>query len=284
MIVFEDVITKMESIVAKGYSVEKWDCFKGQLMRLIDPPPQFSSPPTRDQYMRLYNLGVNLLEQGYFEMARGAFTHLYITVALDHSGFHKTDTGLDGRYTRNYIFGDTLGNRTLLYLLADFIKNAGGEQVEHIVQANTSIGGFNRQRNGYIAISENRIYLLGREVIPAESYAERYYLWYPDLTEKSYYGCLDYVPLKNLLDARVRYGRLDKNLLLRFRNVDYIKSNPRTLYGPFFFKTRVSDKVQREHGEIQMTVRLPKHEEESRSEHKARHRELSLLLLRRGGR
>ncbi len=74
---------------------------------------------------------------------------------------------------------------------------------------------------------------------------------------------------------------MEKKLVVRLKDIDYMKVKPRHLYGPLFFKTQLSDKVKIGHGKFQLAIRLPQLEGESKSEHKARYARLERLLLTR---
>lgn len=281
MISFEEALSNAEKIVKDGYSIEKYGELSKYLVLINQPPEPFPEPPTHAQLMRLFHLGVEILYQGYYTTGPDIdtlylFTGLLWTLHLDLDA-----SGFDDRFTRMYSIGKDPAMVIFTNLLKNFIERICSpfESVQYMERAFVEIGGFNRHRVGDIILTNTRFFIIGSEYIRTTSYAERNYLWYPDLTEKSYYGCLDYIPIEKIAGVEVKYGRKDTKLMLYLQDIDYIKVKPRYFHGPLFFKMRLSDKVVQKAGTLDLAVRFIKYKDETKEEHRARYERLKEIFL-----
>ncbi len=279
----EDAVSRAEEIVRRGYSVEgSWLELIDVLRLISDPPSPHPLPPTHEQHMRLYKIAVELMLQGFPSLSQGVLTQDIFSDIWFLTGF---DSPFDKRFRMK-----TSSNIPERYLkVADMVFHMMKDVVEAVTEHSESvalvdaavveIGGFNRRRGGFVAVTESRVFFIGFEHIVDKKYSDRHYILYPDLDTKPYYGSLDYVYLDNIKDVKLDYGRRDK-LVIDLHEVEYAKMKPRYFFGPLFFKARLDDKVKRRVGSFRLTVRIPRPKAQSKEFHQGRYRNLLSHLQR----
>ncbi|TET06560.1 MAG: hypothetical protein E3J86_14895 [Candidatus Thorarchaeota archaeon] len=279
----EKAISRAEEIVLGGYSVEKdWVELQGVLRTISEPTEPHPHPPTHEQHMRLYRMSVDLMLRGFPVLSQNTLTHDIFADIMFRTGF---DSPFDKRF-RGEKFSD-IPER--YFQIADVIFHMMKDVVETVVEHSESvmlvdsavveIGGFNRRRGGFVAVTENRVFFIGFEHVVDKKYSERHYILYPDLETKPHYGSLDYIYLNNIKNVKLDYGRRDK-LVIDLHTIEYTKMKPRYFFGPLFFKTRLDDKVKRRVGPFRLTVRIPRPKAQSKEFHLGRYKRLLSLLQR----
>ncbi len=147
--------------------------------------------------------------------------------------------------------------QAIVYELAvEFLKSIGmldsDEQVEVIDYGDFGVGHKSgRSRAGVIVLAQESIFVVGKD----NPHDRSCYIIYPDLEEKAYYGSVNYIELGQVDKVEKVWEPLHKKVDLWSDRIDYLRTTPRHLYGPLFFKTRMPDKVEIQRGEFRVQVR-----------------------------
>ncbi|MFQ5832303.1 MAG: hypothetical protein ACE5H4_06360 [Candidatus Thorarchaeota archaeon] len=260
----DDSLDRAERIVQDGYTEEKWSSLENALLSFGRPPgyPPHPGPATDAQFSRFIDIGVALLEQGYPELGRDIPTLQLFGGILKVCGFvWETDSP----------FPETE------YITRRFIEPLlrPNEVVVQVEWGGCELGGFNRLRSGHILVTTERVLVVGNDIIASTKVAERYYLLYPDIEEKAYYGSLDYLPLEHVEEMELKWGLARKYIQMKLRDIESAKISPRHFYGPLFFKFQLSDKVKEKRGDFQIKIRLGELASKRAQDLKKRHETLA---------
>ncbi len=241
----DESLDRAERIVQDGYTEEKWGSLENALQSFGRPPgyPPHSDPHTNAQFSRFVDIGVALLQQGYPELGRNIPT-------LQLFGGYLKICGFEGEADSPFPQTEHITRRFIEPLLRP------DEAIVQIEWGGCELGGFNRLRSGHMLVTNERVLVIGNNVIGTTKVADRHYLLYPDIEEKAYYGSLDHLPLGHVEEVKLKWGLTKKSIQVKLRNIEYVKISPRHFYGPLFFKFQLSDKVKGTVGDFKINIRL----------------------------
>jgi hypothetical protein len=267
----EEAVSRAEEIIRRGYSIkENWKELERLMIVFMGLEHHLQSRPTQEQYMRVYQMAIDLFKQGFAEPYPNLPSDTYFPGVMLKAGFEPREI-FDNRYSQH--IGSN--NRALpisSHMIASFVEDVASEPVEFLEILDEAEFGesFSRFRFGFLAMTPSRLFMVGVNRLPGPD-KERYYLFYPDLEDRAYYGSLDYVYLDKIKKVSMKYGRFDHKVVIDLQDIDYIKMWTRHIIGPLFYRSGIVEKVKKRTGSFKLIVRLLRIREQSKEKHKERY-------------
>jgi hypothetical protein len=244
----DEALDEIESMIRGDFDPEKPEKF-GPILGAFRTS---RSPVTGEQHLRLIGIAIQLLTMGYPSLGPLSTLEEFSELLFD-SGYRTTQWTDQAKSVNPKKYE----KRAIVYELAlEFLKSIGlinsDNQVEIIEPGSIDIGHISgRFRYGVIVLVRDRIYVVGKDYPHDRSC----YILYPDLEEKSYYGSLDYIDLDKVDKVEKVWKPFHKKVDLWSDRIEYLRTTPRHLYGPLFFKIRMPDKTEIQRGEFRVQVR-----------------------------
>jgi len=267
----EEAVSRAEEIIRRGYSLkENWKELEKLMIVFMSPEHHPQSRPTREQYMRVYQMAIDLFKQGFAEPYPNLPSDTYFPGVMLKAGFDPRGI-FDNRYSQ-HIGSDNRALPISSHMIASFVEDVASEPVEFLEILDEAEFGesFSRFRFGFLAMTSSRLFIVGVNRLPGPD-KERYYLFYPDLEDRTYYGSLDYVYLDKIKRVSMKYGRFDHKVVIDLQDIDYIKMRTRHIIGPLFYRSGIVEKMKKRTGSFKLFVRLLKIPEQSNAKHKERY-------------
>ncbi len=267
----EEAVSRAEEIIRRGYSIkENWKELEKLMIVFMSPGQHPQSKPTQEQYMRVYQMAIDLYKQGFAEPYPNLPNDAFFPGVMLKAGFNPRGI-FDNKYSRH--IGSE--NRALLissHMIASFVENVANEPVEFLeILYQAEFGErFNRLRLGFLAVTPSRLFIVGVNRLPGKD-RERYYLLYPDLEDKTYYGSLDYIYLDKIKNVRLKYGIFKQEVVIHLQDIDYAKVRTRRIIGPLFYRSGIGEKEKRRTGSFKLYICFLKIPEQSKAKHKERY-------------
>jgi hypothetical protein len=271
MLEIEEAVTRAEEIIRSGYSIkENWKELENLMIVFSSPKLHPQPKPTREQYMRVYQMAIDLFKQGFAEPYPNLPSFAYFPGVMRKAGFNSKGI-FDNRYCQ-HIGSDHPALPIASHMIVSFIEDVASESIEFFEILDEAEFGesFSRFRFGYLAMTSSRLFIVGVNRLPGPD-KERYYLLYPDLEDRAYYGSLDYVYLDKIKKVSMKYGRFEHKVVIDLQDIDYIKMWSRHIIGPLFYRSGIVEKTKKRTGSFRLIVHLLKIPEQSKAKHKERY-------------
>ncbi|MFW9887394.1 MAG: hypothetical protein ACFFER_04390 [Candidatus Thorarchaeota archaeon] len=245
----DDSLDSIESLLTPDFDQENvWD-----LIPFFRTIRRSRVTGSANQHQRLINIGVEWLCKGFSMF--GDFS------ALDVFADTLSDIGYIPEHWLTYVEHldpkkhDKLAIK--LQLAVEFLKRIklldSERDMELIDFATFKVGHHSlRFRKGVLMLTKKRVISIGKDVPHDRSC----YILYPDIEEKDYYGSLDYLDLELIDRVETVLKRFHNKVDLWSDRVEYLRTSPRHLYGPLFFKMKLADKVHVQTGKFRVQISL----------------------------
>ncbi|MFQ5885435.1 MAG: hypothetical protein ACE5IO_10100 [Thermoplasmata archaeon] len=256
----DEALDEIDVLFDEGFPLKNMGRY-GKLIKFIR---KSQAPFTAEQQSRIYDNAISLLRKGIHQLADFVHTIDHFADFLLFTGY-KANEWLEHA---EYVDPENPDMLAIKFELAvKFLREIGilkpGESPEILDYGMVLLGG-GQDRVGVILHTQNRLVVVGKDKVGDRADIILYpeleeHDYSPDIMEEyAYYGAMDYIYLESGNEVKISKSLFGPAIDVSKETIRYLHRSPRHLYGPLFFKTRLSDKVRIETGGIVIRTLLEK--------------------------